>query len=414
MWRVLIVDDEPDVRAIVAATLRDHYEVFEAQDGLDALEKLERVEPDFVVMDVMMPLMTGFEACDAIRKSPRFHELPVMFLTALGAKDDIRKGYSVGANLYLTKPFEPTRLLKNVDVFFQTTPPVKRPKRLTAEQLRANESSGLAPVAPGSTEYVPQQIAPTAAAVPPSPAPPKTSDAVPRAPVALPETAPTQDMRATQSAGTPRVMIVDDDTHVLELMRMTLEGIAEVIVAQDGLSAIEKLVRYQPDLLVIDVMLPKMSGYQLCQSLRSNAAFAQLPILVCSAKGAPRDIQFAKRMGANEYLVKPFNAHELVQKVRDLMSLPSFRIRPKNLSYEQIQLQESPTRINAFEADESVRATDRDVIDDTAPPKAPPPPSGTQNSVRAVTEFLRKEAKDGEGDSDQKRKRRLFGFGRSD
>jgi DNA-binding response OmpR family regulator len=173
-------------------------------------------------------------------------------------------------------------------------------------------------------------------------------------------------------------------------------------------------VRYQPDLLVIDVMLPKMSGYQLCQSLRSNAAFAQLPILVCSAKGAPRDIQFAKRMGANDYLVKPFNAHELVQKVRDLMSLPSFRIRPKNLSYEQIQLQESPTRINAFEADESVRATDRDVIDDTAPPKAPPPPSGSQNSVRAVTEFLRKEAKDGEGDSDQKRKRRLFGFGRSD
>lgn len=411
MWRVLIVDDEPDVRAIVAATLREHYEVFEAQDGLDALEKLERVEPDFVVMDVMMPLMTGFEACDAIRKSPRFHELPVMFLTALGTKDDIRKGYSVGANLYLTKPFEPSRLLKNVDVFFQTTPPSKRQKRYTAEQLRSNESSGRAPAAPGSTEYVPQQVAPTAVMIPPSAPPPKTSDAVPRGPVALPETAPTQDMRAL-AAGMPRVMIVDDDTHVLELMRMTLEGTVEVIVAQDGLSAIEKLVRYQPDILVIDVMLPKMSGYQLCQSLRSNAAFAHLPILVCSAKGAPRDIQFAKRMGANEYLVKPFNAHELVQKVRDLMSLPSFRIRPKNMTFEQIQLQEGPTRISTFDADESVRNIDRDVIDDTAAPKAGP--SGSQNSVKAVTEFLRKEAKDGEGEGDQKRKRRLFGFGRSD
>lgn len=122
-WRILLVDDEPDVRLIVRTTLQDKYEIVEAHDGLDALEKVERYEPDFIIMDVMMPLMDGFEACLAIRRTPAFKDIPVMFLSALGKKDDIKKGYSSGANLYLTKPFDPPRLLKNVDVFFETTPP---------------------------------------------------------------------------------------------------------------------------------------------------------------------------------------------------------------------------------------------------------------------------------------------------
>src|SRR5438046_8418180 len=105
-WRILIVDDEDDIRTIVRASLASKYEIIEARDGLDALEKIELGEPDFVVLDVMMPLMDGFQTCEAIRRHPRYKHLSVLFLSALNSKEDMKKGYGAGANLYLTKPFD--------------------------------------------------------------------------------------------------------------------------------------------------------------------------------------------------------------------------------------------------------------------------------------------------------------------
>src|SRR5688500_2439626 len=112
-WRILIVDDEPDIRTIIRGALTSKYEIVEAQDGLEALQKLELVEPDFIILDVMMPMMDGYQTCEAIRKHARFKGLSVLFLSALNANEDIKKGYTAGANLYLTKPFDPARLLRN-------------------------------------------------------------------------------------------------------------------------------------------------------------------------------------------------------------------------------------------------------------------------------------------------------------
>ncbi|MBM3333508.1 response regulator, partial [Candidatus Sumerlaeota bacterium] len=71
-FRIMVVDDEADVRAVLRLALAPKFEVVEAHDGLDALEKLERSEPDFMVLDVMMPLMDGFQVCRVVRKNPRF------------------------------------------------------------------------------------------------------------------------------------------------------------------------------------------------------------------------------------------------------------------------------------------------------------------------------------------------------
>lgn len=414
MWRILVVDDEPDVRQIVSATLKTVYEVFEAHDGLDALEKIERVEPDFVVMDVMMPNMDGFDACAAIRKSPKFHDLPVMFLTALSDKDNIRKGYGVGANLYLTKPFDPSRLLKNVEVHFQTQQPARRPKRYTFEELKAAERQGRVPIAPGSMEYDIGNAE-------------TKHDGVPTMPGRVPSTADIRKMSApTPTAGVhaapavppapmppdriPRILVVDDDPHILELIRLTVEGMVEFTFAADGISAIEKLVRYQPDIMIIDVMLPKISGYKLLESIRSNAAFVTLPILICSAKGTDRDIQFARRMGANDYLVKPFQPQDLVGKIREIMKSPGFRIRPKTMPIQAITSMEAPPDTQAFAADEEVRK-----MDDTLGRR------GGGDSSRAIGDFLKKEGDRGaferhgeEEGGEKKRTRRLFGFGRKD
>lgn len=321
-WRILIVDDEEDVRSILRATLSDTFEVVEAHDGLDALEKLDRYEPDFVILDVMMPMMDGFDACAAIRRHPRYSELPVLFLTALSGKEQIKKGYETGANLYLTKPFDPARLLKNIEVHFDTAKASARKKRYTLEQIRRFEESGAPPVAPGSGEFDVRAL--------------KTERAPASAPAA-PEPAPRENL-------VPRIMVVDDDPDISTIVDGSLGDSYEVVHASDGMQAIERLVRFQPDIMILDIMLPKLSGFQLCQSLRGNRAFATLPILICSAKCADRDVQFARRVGANDFLAKPFSATELVRRIQRLTEAPDFRVRPKSMSILEIRGQERPDR----------------------------------------------------------------------
>ncbi|MRR30105.1 response regulator, partial [bacterium] len=84
-YRILVVDDDEEIRRVLKLTLSTRYEVVEACDGLDALSKLEDYEPDFAIIDIMMPLMDGFQLCEAIRRHKSFKVMQVMFLSAHGS-----------------------------------------------------------------------------------------------------------------------------------------------------------------------------------------------------------------------------------------------------------------------------------------------------------------------------------------
>ncbi|MCX7626444.1 MAG: response regulator [Candidatus Sumerlaeaceae bacterium] len=332
--RILIVDDESDIRAIVRATLVSRYEVVEAHDGLDAAQKLELVEPDFVVLDVMMPLMDGYDTCRVIRSHPRFKDIPVLFLSALGSKQDIVKGYGAGANLYLTKPFEPARLLRVVDLFFEEKNTPFQRKRFSIEQLEKLDH--LPPEA--IAEAHASGILPAVSATPPEaaktpPPPPQAASETPKASSPPPDEPPK-----------PRIILVDDEEDVISIGMLALRDEFEVAGALDGIEAIQKITLYEPDIIVLDVMLPKMSGYQLCQSLRRNKRFAQTPIVIVSAKASPRDQEYALRIGANAFVAKPFDPEALRAALRTIVKQPGFRIYPKSLSAIQMQLEENRRR----------------------------------------------------------------------
>lgn len=110
MNRILLVEDEADLSLIVADTLRSQgYEVIEAVDGIDGLDKFKTAGADIVVADVMMPCMDGFSMAKEIRRlSPA---VPLLFLTAKSAIDDVEKGFEIGANDYIKKPFELRELI---------------------------------------------------------------------------------------------------------------------------------------------------------------------------------------------------------------------------------------------------------------------------------------------------------------
>ena len=111
MARILIAEDEPDIRELVAFTLRfAGHEVTTTANGEEALQQAYQLIPDIIIMDVRMPRMTGYDACRAMKADIKLKDIPVMFLSAKGQDSEIQTGLSVGAEEYLLKPFAPDQL----------------------------------------------------------------------------------------------------------------------------------------------------------------------------------------------------------------------------------------------------------------------------------------------------------------
>ena len=123
MATVLIVDDEPPIVELVRFTLEDErVRVVEAGDGLEALEVAKAELPDLIFLDVQMPRLNGFEVCRRLRLEPEFAKVKIVMLTAAGQAQDQARGRAAGADLYLTKPFSPLRLLTLVHSLLPEAP----------------------------------------------------------------------------------------------------------------------------------------------------------------------------------------------------------------------------------------------------------------------------------------------------
>ncbi len=116
MAKIVVADDDVDVRMLVALKLRHSgYDVVDVGDGAAALEACRDERPDLVVLDLMMPVMSGLEACRAIKAEPGLADVPVVLLTARAQNTDVDAGLAVGADDYVTKPFSPKELAARVE-----------------------------------------------------------------------------------------------------------------------------------------------------------------------------------------------------------------------------------------------------------------------------------------------------------
>lgn len=113
--RVLIADDEPNIVTSLEFLMeRNGYEVQIARDGEEALAYVRSFEPDLILLDVMMPLRSGFEVCQTIRENAAWQDIKIIMLTAKGRDVEAAKGLALGANTYITKPFSTKDLLAQV------------------------------------------------------------------------------------------------------------------------------------------------------------------------------------------------------------------------------------------------------------------------------------------------------------
>jgi CheY-like chemotaxis protein len=136
-----------------------------------------------------------------------------------------------------------------------------------------------------------------------------------------------------------RILVIDDTVDILRTIQLLLEERYEIVLAKDGVMGYQKAVTYLPDLLIMDIMMPKMSGYQLFDMIKKHPAIKEVPIIFISAKGTPLDQQYGLKKGAAAYLPKPFEPKLLFKMIEDLLNAnpPTPKVRP---DYMQVMLQE--------------------------------------------------------------------------
>ena len=117
-----------------------------------------------------------------------------------------------------------------------------------------------------------------------------------------------------------RILIVEDERQMVEMMKMRLEANDyEVLAAYDGQEGLDMAKKEKPDLIILDLMLPKMNGYKVCGLLKKDARYAKIPIMIFTAKAQEEDKKLGEEIGADGYLTKPFEPETLLGKIKELI-----------------------------------------------------------------------------------------------
>ena len=114
-----------------------------------------------------------------------------------------------------------------------------------------------------------------------------------------------------------KILVVEDELDVQKALRIRLEACNwEVVVASDGEEGLQKIKEEEPDLILLDIMLPKMNGYKVCRSIKFNDKYRHIPVIMLTVRSDKRDIVLGLNSGADEYLTKPYSSTELIEKIK--------------------------------------------------------------------------------------------------
>ncbi len=117
-----------------------------------------------------------------------------------------------------------------------------------------------------------------------------------------------------------KILVVDDEVNITQILEFSLgaEGY-QVVTAANGEEAVDKARKEQPDLIVLDIMMPRIDGYEACRILKSNPVTKNIPIVLLTAKGRDIDKRLGYEVGAEDYVIKPFSPNKLIERIQELL-----------------------------------------------------------------------------------------------
>ena len=120
-----------------------------------------------------------------------------------------------------------------------------------------------------------------------------------------------------------RILIIEDEADMMEMVKFRLEASGfEVICASDGEAGLDKAAKENPDLILLDLMLPRIDGYKVCRELKSDEGYRRIPIVIFTARASEREREMGLDCGAEAYITKPFEPQALVDKINELLEQP--------------------------------------------------------------------------------------------
>lgn len=265
---ILVVDDRPtNVLLLETKLSNEYYDVVTARDGFEALQLTKQRNPDLVLLDVMMPGIDGFEVCRRLKSDPEVAHIPVVMVTALSSKSDRLRGLEVGADDFLTKPF-------NDIVFFARTKSLIRIKLLLDElRLRDQTAAQI-----GGADL-------------------------------------TQNMFTANVSGS-RVLVVDDNTQQSRGVVEKLSELYTVELALDADTANERMKRDGYDVVIISTEMASSEGLRLASLLKSREESRHIPIIIMVNESRTQTMLKALELGINDYLLLPLDLNEMMARVR--------------------------------------------------------------------------------------------------
>ena len=265
MARVLVVEDSPDIRALIRMLLEPAgHEVLAAAEGREGVEAARRDKPDLILMDLSLPILSGWEATRQIKSDPATSHITVLAVTAHAMQGDRDRALAAGCDGFLSKPIDEETFEKEVESWLR----------------RGKKETGRAAAAPSAAETPPED--------------------------------------GSRQRG--RVLVVDDNPEVADLIREDLEADGHEVVAARGLAEASSLFTQnsQFDLAVVDVMLGRDSGYELTGELIARSG-EYLPVLLVTAGTIDRERGYAA--GADDFIGKPIESAELRARARSLIRI---------------------------------------------------------------------------------------------
>jgi two-component system cell cycle response regulator len=266
--RVLVVDDIPsNVMLLKAQLSAQYFEVQTAANGLEALAKIEKDPPDVVLLDVMMPGLTGYEVCKRVRRMPETASLPIIMVTALDMPNDRIAGFEAGADDFLTKPVNGAMLLARVRGLVRL--------KLLTDELQQRQSTARSMGAPDPVRCL------------------------------------------TEPDPTGRILAVDDRQDTIAFLRSAL-GDHKITPIGEMEAAVTAVNQNDFDLAMVSLSIHDFDGLRLCSRIRATAKGRHLPILAI-ARDDQADLAKAFELGVNDCILRPLDKSELVARTKWLL-----------------------------------------------------------------------------------------------
>ncbi|MBN1516170.1 response regulator [Candidatus Sumerlaeota bacterium] len=292
-WRMIVCDDDPNVLQQAYEHFSGSYEMISALNGMEALEKLDLYEPDILVMDAQMPGVDGLSTSRAIRKNAKFSNLPI-FMLSEKVNRELRE--AVDSSLisgYVTKPLDLKALRRTLEEYIERTSHEITEKKMTITAIQRREKQSPALEESASVGFEVKDGINTSnwdMDLPPSSTPAKSN-------------------------GKMRIFVLDDDLSVVSYIKAVLEDEYDVQGDTNPINVMQKLRQYQPHLLLLDVVMPQLSGYQLIQLIRMDPELHTLPVILVTARADFEERQHAMSLGAAGLIAKPFQPERLLESI---------------------------------------------------------------------------------------------------